>query len=93
MSLNVFIFQMLGLNIESNLSPKTAWLQSYLGLSSDGVANVLKSFPAVLALNVENLEGKVRLGATVAGAFSPCAPLVDSPPVDRIREEQNGVKG
>lgn len=51
---------MLGLNIESNLSPKTAWLQSYLGLSADGVASVLKSFPAVLALNVENLEGKVR---------------------------------
>ena len=57
---SVFLFQMLGLNIESNLSPKTAWLQSYLGLSGGGVASVLKSFPAVLALNVENLEGKVR---------------------------------
>ncbi len=51
---------MLGLNIESNLRPKTAWLQTYLGLSPDAVASVLKSFPAVLALTVENLEGKVR---------------------------------
>lgn len=50
---------MLVLNIESNLSPKTAWLQSYLSLSADAVAGVLKSFPTVLALNVENLEGKV----------------------------------
>ncbi|CAM9147774.1 unnamed protein product, partial [Hapterophycus canaliculatus] len=54
--------------IESNLGPKTAWLQEYLGLSKEGVASVLKSFPAVLALNVENLEGKAkwlekRLGA------------------------------
>lgn len=51
---------MLGLNIESNLAPKTAWLKEYLGFSKVGVSSVLKAFPAVLALNVENLEGKVR---------------------------------
>ncbi|CAM9429195.1 unnamed protein product [Ectocarpus sp. 12 AP-2014] len=50
--------QMLGLNIESNLAPKTTWLKEYLGFSKVGVSSVLKAFPAVLALNVENLEGK-----------------------------------
>lgn len=66
------LLQMLGLNIESNLSSKTAWLQSYMGLSADGVARILMSYPNVLALNVENMEGKVRLVVLVLMIF-PCA--------------------
>lgn len=50
---------MLGLT-EAKLSPKTAWLQSYLGLSPESVAGVMKAFPPVLILSIENLEGKVR---------------------------------
>lgn len=51
---------MLGLNIEDNLSLKSDWLRGHLGLTQAGVAAMIKSFPAILALNLDNLEGKVR---------------------------------
>lgn len=54
--------QMLGIDMEFVLSPRIAWLQSYPGLSADGVASVIKASPSVLGLTVESLGGKVRFG-------------------------------
>lgn len=50
--------QVMSVSIEGNLDIKTAWLREYLGLTQEGVAHVLKTFPAILSLSLDNLDGK-----------------------------------
>eukprot|EP00752_Nemacystus_decipiens_P014924 g13285.t2 len=56
--------QILGLNISSNLSPKTKWLRSYLGLSTRGVATIIKAEPHLVeqAVWLEKRLGLDRQG-------------------------------
>lgn len=65
------LLQMLSIDVESSLSPKVAWFQSYLGLSTTDVISVIEADPNVLHLKVENLEDKVRLVVMVVIPF-PC---------------------
>lgn len=66
------VAQMLGRDIESKLSPKTAWLRSYLGLTARQVVLALEASPEVLLSTIRHLEGRVRV-VVMAVRIAECA--------------------
>lgn len=61
--------QTLAMNVEDTLKPKAEWLRNALGASDKHIASTIRSFPAFLALSLDNLESKVTTCSVVLTLF------------------------